>query len=172
MKALKLVIVDDELPMRENIAFMTPVCVREIARPTSIVHFYIKAILHRGHSLVLIKDAALAIEWFSQPRPDIDALILDIQMPVGNLPWGDQFNTGIYVMRKVLEFQCLRGLRTHRLPIAVLTQVGAENYRKVKEEHKQQYPDGLWISKKNQSAFAWVCNLETWLSTGKIIDGV
>lgn len=105
--------------------------------PDSIQYFKY-ALENAGYMVDVIEKAPEAVDYLMTPKPDLIAIILDIQMPPGKLFAKDDHRqgtrTGVLLLSKIDEVQAAQKVFAqqqgvaqkfggHHVPVAILTQV-------------------------------------------------
>ncbi len=153
-------------------------CVVFIDDQPNYIEYFVQEVKRRGFQTKVIKDVDEAIAYFSLPRPDVAAVVLDIIMPPGRDLWESSNEeglwTGVYLYGKISSLQGILRASGFPLPIAVLTQRAVGDAIHMLEELGIKAPINekfqIW-QKVGLEADQFAMEFETWLQALRELYG-
>ncbi len=138
------------------------------------MEFYIDALRENNFEVLTIHDADAAVRYFDLAHEDLDAIILDIMMPAGEIFSHDDtaegMRTGLLIYRSILIQQALltlAGKPVHAYPIAILTNsANPQTMAELRSIHEQCAPADqfkIW-HKPKQKPMEFVHQFAEWLN--------
>lgn len=134
------------------------------------MRYYIKALKGSGFDVVVVSSADKAWDFFGEPHPEVNVVILDIMMPEGSHV-EDPHNglgTGIFLHRRIVSQEAVHAVRKRPLPIAVLTNLRREDILEEVRGLSTQTPYDtfrVWSKLDFEDPRDFVKEFESWLSS-------
>jgi len=130
--------------------------------------YYIKALELLHFEAKVLRSLDEAWEFFGEPHPEVEAVILDIMMPPGkylsNVDHADGLRTGLFLYKRIVEQLGIQQARKHPLPVAVLTNVSNPTTLAALEHAERDCgPYRIW-QKMDTSPMTFADQLVRWLT--------